>query len=109
MEHKYAIVDHLTSLIPEISEGSIISRTFYEDEHAKFILFGFAAGQELSEHTASVPAALYFLQGQAELTLGTDAHHADPGTFVQMQARLPHTILAKTPVWMLLIMNKAAA
>jgi quercetin dioxygenase-like cupin family protein len=109
MEQKYAIIDHLMSLIPEITEGSIISRTYHEDAHAKFILFGFAAGQELSEHTASVPATLYFLQGEADLTLGGDRHRAGPGTFVQMEAKLPHSIVAKTPLWMLLIMNKAAA
>ena len=107
MDRKYTIVEHLTGLIPDIADGTIISRTFHEDKHAKFILFGFAAGQELSQHTASVPATLYFLQGQAELMLGSDAHHAEPGTFVHMEAKLPHSVIAKTPVWMLLIMNKA--
>ena len=109
MSKGYTLFHSLEQLVRDIPEGSIISRTFHEDDQAKFILFGFAAGQELSEHTASMPATLYFLQGQAALTVGGDAHHAQAGTFVHMEARLPHTVVAETPVCMLLIMNKAAA
>jgi len=29
------------------------------------VVFGFAQGEELSEHTASMPAVLHFLQGEA--------------------------------------------
>ncbi len=42
------------------------------------VLFGFAQGEELSEHTASMPAVLHFLQGEAKLTLGDDTVEASP-------------------------------
>ena len=53
----FAHTPDLTSLIT-ITEESTISRTVHQDDRLKAVLFGFAPGQELSEHTASVPAVL---------------------------------------------------
>lgn len=107
MPSEYELLPDLSSLFSEIPEDSIVSRTFYEDERQKYILFGFAPGQELSEHTASQPAVLHFLQGSATLLLGTDEHKANPGTWVQMDANLSHSVFAETEVLMLLILYKA--
>ena len=90
--------------VPEITADSIISRTLYGDRQVKVVLFGFAAGQELSEHTASTPAIIHILQGEAALTLGEQHREAGPGTWVHMPAKLPHALLAKTPVLMLLLL-----
>ena len=67
-------------------------------------IFGFAPGQELTEHTASKPAVLHFLKGHAALTLGGDQLDARPGTWVHMPAQLPHSVVAQDEVIMLLIM-----
>jgi quercetin dioxygenase-like cupin family protein len=82
----------------------ILSRTLYNDEGVKAVIFGFAQGEELSEHTASMPAILHFLSGELKLTLGDDAVDASPGTWVHMPAGLRHSIQAKTPVVMLLLL-----
>ena len=100
-------LDDLASLVGEIPDDSIVSRTYFEDERVKAILFGFATGQELSEHTASQPAILHFLAGEANLTLGDENMEARPGTWVHMPARLPHSILANSPVLMLLLLFQA--
>ena len=94
----------LVNLLPDISEDTIISRSVYQDDQIKAILFGFAPGQELSEHTAARPAILHFLSGEAELTLGKDTSVARQGTWAHMDAHLPHSILARTEVVMLLLM-----
>ncbi len=39
-------------------EKGILSRTIFNDEKVKAVIFGFAQGEELSEHTASMPAIL---------------------------------------------------
>ena len=106
MEEAYSYFENLTAELPEISPDSIVSRTLYEDEQHKAILFGFAAGQELSEHTASQTALLYFVQGSAQLTLGEDERHASTGTWVRMAPRLPHSVLAETELVMMLILLK---
>ncbi len=106
MSTDYTYLSNLSDLLPDIPADSILSRTFYTDDHVKVMLFGFAAGQELSEHTASQPAILHFLEGEAHLTLGDDTMDAGPGTWVHMPPQLSHSILAKTPVVMLLLLFK---
>ena len=91
-----------------ISPESIVSRTLRADKQAKSIVFGFDAGQELSEHTASVPAIIHILKGEADLKIGDDAHAASAGDWTWMPAKLPHSIVAKTPVVMLLTMFTGA-
>jgi quercetin dioxygenase-like cupin family protein len=104
MSENYYYLADLATQLPEIPPDTIVSRTFYSDPLGKVILFGFAAGQELSEHTASRPAVLHFLQGEAHLSLGKDEFEARPGTWVHMPPNMPHSVLAKTPLLMLLIM-----
>jgi quercetin dioxygenase-like cupin family protein len=100
----YTYFPDLIESLPEIPPDSIVSRTLYSGEDMKAVLFGFATGQELSEHTASMPATLVFLQGEADLKLGEDRMAAQAGTWAHMPANLPHSIHARTPVVMLLLM-----
>ena len=97
----------LAKLAPQVPPDGILSRTLLNDENIKAVWFGFAPGQELSEHTASVPAIIHVLEGEAALTLGSEASEASAGTWVHMPARLPHSVRAKTQVTMLLLMLKS--
>ena len=90
----------------QIPENGILSRTLYQDDHVKVVIFGFAPGQELSAHTAPMAASLYFVRGEARLTLGEDISEVQAGAFVHMPPQLQHGILARTPVVMLLSMFK---
>jgi quercetin dioxygenase-like cupin family protein len=101
---------HFSDLTKEVQppDKGILSRTLFSDDRLKVVLFGFAQGEELSEHTASMPAVLHFLQGDAKLTLGDDTLEARPGTWVNMAKGLRHSIQAKTPVVMLLLLLKEA-
>jgi quercetin dioxygenase-like cupin family protein len=87
-------------------ETGILSRTLFNDDRLKVVLFGFAPGEELSEHTSSMPAILHFLQGEAMVTLGDATQEARLGTWVHMPKGLQHSIQAKTPVVMLLLLMK---
>ena len=87
-------------------EKGILSRTLFNDDRIKAVVFGFAQSEELSEHTASMPAVLHFLKGEADLTLGDDTVEAKLGTWVHMPKGLRHSIRAKTPVVMLLLLLK---
>ena len=100
----YTYIRDLQGIMPEIADDTIISRTFLDNENVKGILFGFAAGQELSEHTAARPAILHFLSGEAEVTLGPDTSIAQSGTWVHMPPNLPHSIVARTPLVMVLLL-----
>ncbi len=102
---------YFNSLIEEaeIPEDGILTRTLHDDDHSKTVLFAFSAGQELSEHTSSMPAILYFLSGEAQLTLGNDSHEASAGTWVHMPPKLPHSIHATTELQMVLVLIKGGA
>ena len=106
MNSNYRYVANLLEQVADIPADSIISRTIHSDEQLKTILFAFAPGQELSEHTSAQTAILHFLQGEADLTLGNDTMTAQAGTWVQLPPHLPHSIMAKTTVLMLLLMFK---
>jgi len=99
----------LANLHKEIAlpEKGILSQVIHKDDHVNVTLFGFAAGQELSAHSAPTPAVLYFLEGEAEVQLGKDKVNAQPGSFVYMPPMLPHGISAKTALRMLLVQMKA--
>lgn len=97
-------IEDLSALVRDIPADSIVSRTFFTADGLKAILFGFAPGQELSEHTAAVPAVLHFLRGRARLTLGGKTGSASPGTWAYLPARLPHSVLAEEEIEMLLLM-----
>jgi quercetin dioxygenase-like cupin family protein len=92
----------------DIQKGGTISKTLYQDSSLKVVLFGFDAGQELSEHTAAVPAILQFLDGDATVTLGQKTVDAAANTFIHMAANLSHSITAKKPTKMLLLLLKGA-
>jgi quercetin dioxygenase-like cupin family protein len=102
MSEQYYFAQNLTELVMEIPPDSIVSRTFFEDDQFKAILFGFAPGQELSEHTSARPAVLHFVEGEASLTVGDDSFTIQQNAWVQMQPKLPHSIVAITKVVMLL-------
>jgi quercetin dioxygenase-like cupin family protein len=101
-----AVVLNLNESLAAAPAESIVSRSLYGDDQVKAVLFSFAPGQELSEHTAATPAILHILQGEAELTLGGQPRAAGPGTWVHLPARLPHALVARTPVTMLLLLLK---
>jgi quercetin dioxygenase-like cupin family protein len=99
---------HFADLVRQVeppADGTL-SRTLHQDERLKAVLFGFAAGQELSEHTASMPAIMHFLKGEAAVTLGDDQTEVAAGAWIHMTAGLRHSIRTHTPVVMLLLLLK---
>lgn len=102
--YSFTAVEDLGALVGETPEESIVSRSVYKDDVVRVILFVFAPGEKLSEHTSSYPAILHFLEGEAALTLGEEETAARPGTWVHMAANLPHSVEAQTEVRMLLTM-----
>lgn len=99
---------HILDLVQEAEPPTdgILSRTIFQDDKLKAVVFGFGPGQELSEHTAAKPAMLIFVKGEARIGLGDDFQEAQAGTWVHMPASLKHSIKAKTPMVMLLVLLK---
>lgn len=103
MDLQFTYIENLASAI-QVPENGILSKTHCENEHIKMVLFGFSKGQELSEHTSSKPALLYFIEGRAKVRLGTEEREFHAGSFVYMPPHLPHAIRALTPLSLQLVL-----
>jgi quercetin dioxygenase-like cupin family protein len=108
MSDDYTYIDDLAAQVAVPKDG-ILSRILYKDEQVNVTLFGFDTGQELSEHTAGSPAIIHILQGEARLTIAGAEHESGPGAWIHLPARTPHSLVAKTPVVMLLLLLKSRA
>lgn len=92
-------------LTPEkVPERSILSTTLAQTARVKPVVFHFAAGEALTEHTSKYAANLIILSGEGTVTLGPDTHAVSPGSWIHMPPQLPHSVVARTPVIMLLEM-----
>jgi quercetin dioxygenase-like cupin family protein len=105
---KFSVVENLLKEV-EIPRDGTLSRTIHRDDYVKIVLFGFAGGQELSQHTAAVPAIVEILQGDARVTLDGEEKELSAGSLVYMEAKLSHAVYARTDVVMLLTMLTGAA
>ena len=107
MDKPYFLSSNLLTEI-EVPEKGVISRTLFNDEHTKIILFGFAPGHVLAAHSAPFPATIQILSGEGTLTLGDDTCQVSPGCLVHMRPQLVHSVRAATGMAMLLTLNNAA-
>jgi len=103
MNEQYAVLTALQEPL-DAPADSIVSRAVYNGEGVRIVLFAFAAGQELTEHTSTREALIHVLAGDAVITLGDEAVSARAGTLIRMAPNLPHSVQAQSPVRMLLYM-----
>lgn len=91
----------------EIPADGILSRTVFRDG-VRVVVFAFDTGQELSEHTAAVPAVIQVVTGRVSLTLGDDAPvDAGAGSWAHLPAKLPHSLVATEPAVVLLTLLRS--
>jgi quercetin dioxygenase-like cupin family protein len=92
----------ILAAIPPVERG-IHSQTLHDGPDMRLISFAFAPGEELSEHTAARPAIVHVLDGEGSAVIGGgDPAAIGPGTWFRMDAGVPHSIRARTPLRMLL-------
>lgn len=92
----------------KFAENGIVSRTVFRSPNCRVVLFGFAAGQELSEHTSTQHALVHVLSGECEFTLAGTPHQLKAGDLLYMPPNLPHAVCATQPFSMLLTLSPAA-
>jgi quercetin dioxygenase-like cupin family protein len=80
----------------------IHSQTISNEDGVELVLFAFAPGEQLSEHTSARPAIIHVLAGEADVTVDGETHRAGAGAWVRMAARTTHAIVARTGLVMAL-------
>jgi quercetin dioxygenase-like cupin family protein len=93
----------------EVAPNAIVSREIARTAGGTMTVFGFDAGQGLSEHTAPFDAMVQVVDGCLELTIGGEDIIADRGTLVLMPAHVPHALHAPERATMLLTMLREPA
>lgn len=105
----YFFIDQLPQAVDTAPSGSVLSRTIYKEHGVNATLFAFDAGEGLTEHTASQTAIIQILEGSAVFTLDNQTHELHAGAWLVMPPRLPHSLVAQTPLKMLLLLVKDGA
>ena len=103
MDSKTPIVADLAAMT-QVADKGIVSKSIVENDHHKIIHFTLAPGQELSEHTASVPAVIQILDGEGAVVLGGVEYAAGRGKLYYMPADLKHAVQARGELVFLLTM-----
>ncbi len=101
MSKPYTAFADLVAEAPVPTRG-ILSQTLSDDAGVELVLFAFAAGERLSEHTSTRPAIMHVLSGEGELTIAGDTLPAVPGTWVRMPSDTRHALVARQPMVMAL-------
>jgi quercetin dioxygenase-like cupin family protein len=86
--------------------NGIVSRTLLRTDRSRVVLFGFAEGQELTEHTSTQSAIVQILSGECEFSLAGKPHPVKAGDLIYMPPNLPHALKATTQFSMLLTLSK---
>lgn len=86
--------------------NGIVSRTMLSTANCRVLLFGFAEGQELTEHTSTQHALVQVLSGECEFSLAGKPHVLKAGEVVYMPPNEPHSVKATRQFSMLLTLFK---
>ncbi|HEU0038061.1 MAG TPA: cupin domain-containing protein, partial [Verrucomicrobiae bacterium] len=90
----------------QFAPNGIVSRTLMRAPNGRVVLFGFAEGQELTEHTSTQQALIQILSGECEFFLSGRLRNLKAGDLLFMPPNLPHAVKATKQFSMLLTLMK---
>jgi quercetin dioxygenase-like cupin family protein len=90
-----------------IQPGAVVSKVIYRDPRIDVTVFGFDAGEGLTEHAASRPAIVQVLAGRLRCTVDGEDTTVVPGTWLHMERGAPHAMVAEEPTTMLLTLLRS--
>ena len=101
------LTEKVTALgLADYQTEAITSRTIVKEKGGTVTFFAFDKDQALSEHTTPFEALAHVLEGQAEITIGGEAHRLAGGEILRMPAGVSHALRAVERFKMLLVMTK---
>lgn len=85
-----------------IQPGAVVSKVVHRGDGMNVTVFGFDAGEELTEHQAARAAVVQVLSGRLSSTVDREEHELVPGSWLHMTPGIPHSLVATAPTIMLL-------
>lgn len=92
----------------QFAPNGIVSRTLLKTASDRVVLFGFDAGQELTEHTSTQHALVQVFSGTCDFALAGEWHKLKAGDTLYMPPGLPHAVKTTEKFSMLLTLFKPA-
>lgn len=84
-------------------EGQVVSKTLSQNKAISITVFAFDKNEEISSHESSGDAMVIVLDGQAEITIGSEKFIVNKGETIVMPSKMPHAVYAKEKFKMFLI------
>ncbi len=85
-----------------VQPGAVVSKVIHRDERLNVTVFGFDAGERLTEHQATQAAVVQVLVGRLGFVADGLEFDAGPGFWLHMSPGTPHSLVAREPTVMLL-------
>jgi quercetin dioxygenase-like cupin family protein len=85
-----------------VQSGAVVSKVVHHGDGLNVTVFGFDAGEQLTEHQASRTAIVEVLSGRLDFTVDGELLDLGPGSWVHLAAGAPHSLVATEPTVMLL-------
>jgi len=86
----------------DIASGAVVSKVIHRDESLNVTVFGFDAGQELTEHRVARAAVVQVIAGRLRFTADGEEFDAGPGFWLHMGPDTAHSLVASEPTIMVL-------
>ena len=105
IDPSFTILENLLDEV-EIPENGTLSRVVFNADGLRVVLFAFDTGEQLTDHSATVPAVVQVIKGRIEMMLGDEKMEINPGSWVHMDAHLIHALVALEPSVVILTLQR---
>ena len=85
-----------------VQTGAVVSKVVHRGDELNVTVFGFDAGEQLTEHQAARTALVQVLSGHLRFTVDDEELDLAPGSWLHMAPGAPHSLMAIEPTVMLL-------
>lgn len=102
----YSLLEDVAAEMDMPKDGTL-SRVLAKHGPVRLVAFAFDAGQELTEHTASVPVVVQVVSGSLTVEVAGEQHRLTPLSWMLLDAGEPHSVYADEPSKMLLTMIRS--
>ncbi len=83
--------------------GQVVSKTLAQNSAVSLTLFAFAKGEEISSHESKGDAMVVVLDGEGQITIGSEQFIVKAGESIVMPANTSHAVFAKEAFKMFLV------
>jgi quercetin dioxygenase-like cupin family protein len=97
------VVSGLTEQLP-VTASATTSRSLVDNDRVRVVAFAFDTGEQLTEHTATMPVVVQLVRGRLRFEVAGETHNLTEGDCVYLAANEPHSLEALEPTLMSLIM-----